>query len=64
LFTPRQTAVVESLRRGKANKVIAFELNMCESTVKVHVRNVMRKLKARNRTEVAFLTYEFFRAAD
>jgi DNA-binding NarL/FixJ family response regulator len=64
LFTPRQTAVVESLRRGKANKVIAFELNMCESTVKVHVRNVMRKLKARSRTEVAFLTHEFFSAAE
>jgi DNA-binding NarL/FixJ family response regulator len=64
LFTPRQTAVVESLRQGKANKVIAFELNMRESTVKVHVRNIMRKLKARNRTEVAFLTYEFFRNGD
>jgi DNA-binding NarL/FixJ family response regulator len=64
LFTPRQTAVVEALRQGKANKIIAFELNMRESTVKVHVRNIMRKLKARNRTEVAFLTYELFRSAE
>lgn len=64
LFTPRQTAVVDALRQGKANKVIAFELNMRESTVKVHVRNIMRKLKARNRTEVAFLTHEFFRNGD
>jgi DNA-binding NarL/FixJ family response regulator len=55
LFTARQAAVVEALRRGKANKIIAYELNMRESTVKVHVRNIMRKLKARNRTEVAFL---------
>ncbi len=39
---------------GKANKIIAFELNLCESTVKVHVRSIMRKLQARNRTEVAF----------
>lgn len=38
------------------NKLIAYELNMCESTVKVHVRTIMKKLKARNRTEVAFLT--------
>jgi DNA-binding NarL/FixJ family response regulator len=56
LFTARQAAVVEALRRGKANKIIAYELNMRESTVKVHVRNIMRKLKARNRTEVAFMT--------
>jgi DNA-binding NarL/FixJ family response regulator len=61
MFTPRQTAVLDALRHGKANKVIAFELNMRESTVKVHVRNIMRKLKARNRTEVAFLTHELFR---
>jgi DNA-binding NarL/FixJ family response regulator len=56
IFTARQAAVVEALRRGKANKTIAYELNMRESTVKVHVRNIMRKLKARNRTEVAFIT--------
>lgn len=56
LFTARQAAVVEALRRGKANKIIAYELNMSESTVKVHVRNIMKKLKAKNRTEVAFLT--------
>jgi DNA-binding NarL/FixJ family response regulator len=54
-FTSRQAAVVEALRRGKANKIIAYELNMRESTVKVHVRNIMKKLKARNRTEVAYL---------
>jgi hypothetical protein len=33
---------------------------MSESTVKVHVRNIMKKLKARNRTEVAFLTRNLF----
>lgn len=53
-FTSRQAAVVNALRQGKANKIIAYELNMCESTVKVHVRNIMKKLKARNRTEVAY----------
>ena len=61
LFTSRQIAVIKALRMGKANKVIAYELNMCESTVKVHVRNIMRKLKARNRTQVAFLANEMFK---
>jgi DNA-binding NarL/FixJ family response regulator len=55
MFTTRQAAVVEALRMGKANKTIAYELNMCESTVKVHVRNIMKRLKARNRTQVAYL---------
>lgn len=55
IFTARQAAVVEALRKGMANKIIAYELNMQESTVKVHVRNIMKKLKARNRTEVAYL---------
>lgn len=54
MFTARQAEVVEALRRGKANKIIAYELNLRESTVKVHIRNIMRKLKATNRTEVAF----------
>ena len=55
LFTARQAAVVEALRRGKANKIIAYELKMRESTVKVHVRNIMKKLHATNRTQVAYL---------
>jgi DNA-binding NarL/FixJ family response regulator len=55
LFTPRQAAVVEALRQGKPNKIIAYELDMRESTVKVHIRNIMRKLKAKNRTQVAFM---------
>jgi DNA-binding NarL/FixJ family response regulator len=54
-FTARQAAVIEALRKGKANKIIAYELNMRESTVKVHVRNIMKKLNAKNRTEVALI---------
>lgn len=58
LFTARQAKVVDALRRGKANKIIAYELNMSENTVKVHIRNIMKKLKARNRTEAAFMANE------
>ena len=54
LFTAREAEVAEALRRGKANKIIAYELNLCESTVKVHIRNIMKKLHASNRTEVAY----------
>jgi DNA-binding NarL/FixJ family response regulator len=60
LFTARQAAVVDALRRGKANKIIAYELKMRESTVKVHVRNIMKKLHATNRTEVAYMANRLF----
>lgn len=53
VLTARELSVVRAIQRGKSNKIIAYDLNMCESTVKVHLRNIMRKLQARNRTEVA-----------
>ncbi|MGV8988304.1 MAG: LuxR C-terminal-related transcriptional regulator [Cypionkella sp.] len=54
-FTTRQLAVAQVLRRGAANKTIAYELKLRESTVKVHVRQIFKKLKATNRTQAAFL---------
>ena len=51
--TTREVAVIRALQQGKPNKAIAYELNMCESTVKVHVRNLMKKMKAKNRTDLA-----------
>ncbi|WLR94972.1 response regulator transcription factor [Shinella zoogloeoides] len=60
MFTTRQIEVVNALRRGKANKIIAYELNLRESTVKVHIRNIMKKMKATNRTEVAYKLNELF----
>ena len=62
MFTARQAEVVEALRRGKANKIIAYELNLRESTVKVHIRNIMKKIKATNRTEVAYKINDLFPA--
>jgi DNA-binding NarL/FixJ family response regulator len=62
-FTARESEVLAGLRQGKANKRIAYDLNMKENTVKVHVRNIMKKLRARNRTEVAFLTQGMFQCA-
>lgn len=54
-LTRRQVEVLERLRRGISNKHIARELSMQESTVKVHVRQIMRKLGAANRTQAALL---------
>jgi len=63
VFTGRELAVLAALQQGKANKSIAYDLKMSESTVKAHVRNIMRKLKASSRTEVAFLTRKMFPSA-
>lgn len=51
VLTPRQRDVLERLREGKPNKLIARDLNMTEATVKVHVRQIMHKLGAKNRTQ-------------
>ncbi len=52
-ITNRELGVIQGIRQGKPNKVIAYDLNVCESTVKVHVRNIMKKLHAKNRTDIA-----------
>jgi DNA-binding NarL/FixJ family response regulator len=57
-FTPRELAVLERLSLGKANKTIAYELQMGESTVKAHIRSIMNKLKVKNRTEVVCRAYD------
>ncbi len=54
-LTPREMDVIERLRQGKPNKIIAHELQISESTVKVFVHRILTKLGAINRTEVAYL---------
>src|SRR6202043_2860862 len=54
-LTPRELSVIDLLREGKPNKLIAARLDMQESTVKVHVRNILKKLNATNRTHAAFV---------
>ncbi|MGK9054468.1 response regulator transcription factor [Neorhizobium petrolearium] len=61
MFTQREADVIDALTRGKPNKIIAYELNLRESTVKVHIRNIMKKLHARNRTEVIFKVSDIFK---
>jgi DNA-binding NarL/FixJ family response regulator len=52
-LTPRESEVLARLRQGKPNKIIAHELEISESTVKVFVRRILMKLHATNRIEVA-----------
>jgi two-component system nitrate/nitrite response regulator NarP len=54
-LTQVETAVLRHLGEGLANKEIAFRLQMSESTVKMHVRTICRKLGARNRTHAVIM---------
>ena len=63
-LTPRQMTVLSHLRQGKANKIIAYELGMTESTVKVHIRNIMRKMGASNRTQAVYKSQQLPDMAD
>ena len=56
-LTPREQEVLELLQQGMANKMIAYQLGMSQSTVKAHVHSIMVKLKARNRTEAALMAH-------
>lgn len=54
-LTRRQREVLALIAEGKANKLIAAALNMSESTVKAHVKQIIRRLNVSNRTQAALL---------
>lgn len=54
-LTARQRQIFRLLLSGCSNKEIARQLGVLEGTVKVHVRAMMQKLGARNRTQMAVL---------
>ncbi|SNT28654.1 LuxR C-terminal-related transcriptional regulator [Tropicimonas sediminicola] len=54
-LSERQMRVVSLLAKAYSNKEIARELEICESTVKVHVKAILRKTGSRNRTDAALL---------
>jgi DNA-binding NarL/FixJ family response regulator len=55
-FTAREKEVLSALQMGRSNKWIAAQLSLSENTVKVHVRHIMRKLRATNRTQAAIFS--------
>lgn len=55
MLTRRQRDVLALISLGMSNREIADSLDMCENTVKAHVKQVMRKLRAENRTQAALM---------
>ncbi len=52
-LSPRESAILDLLREGAPNKVIARRLSLTESTVKVHLKAILRKIRVKNRTQAA-----------
>lgn len=50
ILTPRQIDVIRLIANGYSNKQIAYELNLTEGTVKLHVTAILKMLKVYNRT--------------
>ncbi len=61
-LTPRQREVLRYVSLGKSNKYIAAELSLCESTVKVHVHEVMKRLGATSRTHASYIVNNLYRS--
>jgi two-component system nitrate/nitrite response regulator NarL len=49
----REAEILGCLTKGEPNKVIARRLDITEATIKVHVKAILRKIGASNRTQAA-----------
>lgn len=52
-LTARERQILELLSEGHQNKLIAHKMSLSEHTVKVHVHNLLSKLRVSNRTQAA-----------
>ncbi|SAK78544.1 response regulator protein [Caballeronia pedi] len=57
-LTAREREIMRELAHGASNKEIARSLMLAESTVKIHVRNILRKLNFTSRVQVAIYAVE------
>ena len=58
LLSAREQEILTCISRGMSNKLIAREWNISESTVKVHVKAILRKIRVKNRTEAALWAWD------
>jgi len=57
-ISPRERDILALLARGASNKEMARELQLAESTVKIHVQNILRKLNLSSRVQAAVYAVE------
>ena len=54
-LSPREIEVLRSVAGGKSNKIVADELGISEDTVKGHMKNILSKLEANDRTHAVMI---------
>ena len=54
-LTERETEILKCVAAGKSNKLIAAELNISEGTVKTHMKSILPKLSASDRTHAVMI---------
>lgn len=52
IVTNKQIDVIKLINKGLSNKQIAYELNISESTVKVHITNILKRMNCFNRVQM------------
>lgn len=57
-LTGRESEILECLLEGDSNKLIARRLEITESTVKIHMKSLLRKINVQNRTQAAIWAME------
>lgn len=57
-LTPREREILVFIARGDSNKEIARTLDLAESTVKIHVQNILKKLSLSSRVQAAVFAVE------
>lgn len=57
-LTPRERETMVCLARGESNKEIARNLDVAESTIKIHVQNILKKLNLSSRVQIAVYAVE------
>jgi two-component system, NarL family, nitrate/nitrite response regulator NarL len=58
LLSPREREILRAIAQGQSNKHIARELGIAETTVKIHVQHVLRKLDVTSRVQAAVIATE------
>jgi two-component system nitrate/nitrite response regulator NarL len=58
VLSPREREILQHLARGASNKEIARDLDVAESTVKIHVQHILRKLDLTSRVQAAVWAVE------
>jgi DNA-binding NarL/FixJ family response regulator len=57
-LSQQQARILSLICKGKPNKLIAYEMDLAEATVKAHITALLRRLGVQNRTQAALMVRE------